>query len=176
MPKYRKIVPSKLQDQLDAARSPNTPQDVLDILTEVPNSTLQAAIAENPNASPSTLAGLVPINLQSVEAQLIATALAKNNNTPSSILERIVNLINPLLTNKSVSDSLTQLSVALCCNLNTPSNAVETLLNNTYNATRFREIVATETRRRDVLNLLAEDNYYSVRQQVLRTMQSADLI
>ncbi len=173
MPKYhQKIIPSGLQEQLAAARSPDTHPDVLDILIEIPEGVVQIAVAENPSTAAQTLAALVPHNLHSKADQWLATALATNINTPDYALQRLAERIAPLLGSETGSEEFVQIGVKLCCNPSTPHEALELLLKKQKTTAQFREAVAKQTRRADVLQLLAKDRSQAVRAQAIKTLES----
>lgn len=62
--------------------------------------------------------------------------------------------------------------VLLCCNPTTPFQAIATLLYSARVAMQFRKVVARETRRRDVLNLLLNDSSETVRQQAQKSIEA----
>lgn len=160
------------KEQLDDARLPETTADVLKILAESPYDFVRTAIAEHPNTEPSTLAELVPRNLESSPGQYLAAAIARNKNTPDYALCRLGESVAAYLDNQRGHRNYFEIGIALICNPNTPLETIEVLLAPEHTATEFRKVAARETRRRDVLRLLQVDRSEIVRKQVVKTEQT----
>jgi hypothetical protein len=171
MPKYR-TPKDQLEEQLEAARSLETTPDELEILSESAYTVVQIAVAEHPNAEPFTLAGSVPLSIQSPAYLELATALARNNNTPDHALERLAERLIVYLNREPDQERCFPAWVALTSNLSTPFHVIAELLAPNRSGTEFRKTVARETRRRDVLRLLLNDRNETVRKQAAETYES----
>lgn len=157
------------KEQLEDARLPNTTADVLDVLAESVYEFVQAAVAEHPNTRPRTLAELVPFGIEAASDQYLAASLAWNKNTPDYALRRLGERMIARLDSGRGQQKYFEIGVALSCNPNTPSDIIEGLLAPEYTATEFRKVVARETRRQDVLQLLQTDKSETVRKQASKT-------
>ena len=157
---------------LEAARSPETTPDELEILIESPFQVVSLAVAEHPNTKPFTLAQLVPLSLQSPSDLELAAALARNKHTPDYALRRLSERVAVCLDRRPVQEKCFEICVALCCHANTPLEIARMLLAPERSSIELRKVVARETRRRDVLELLEADRSASVRNQVLETSRS----
>lgn len=162
------------KEQLDAARSPETTSDVLDMLAESPYRFVQTAVAEHPNTQPWTLAVLVPFDLKLPPDQFLAAAISWNRHTPDYALARVGERVATYLDNQRGHEMCFEIGIALGCNPNTPLETISKLLEPERSATQFRKVVARETRRRDVLHLLQTDRSEVVREQAVKTLQDLD--
>jgi hypothetical protein len=162
------------KEELDAARSPDTSVDELAILAESQYSFVLTAVAENPNTDPFTLAGLIPLSIQSYPDQALIVALARNGNTPPLALSRLAEAVLPFLDNQRDRYSLFEAGVALCCNPATPLEEIIPMVDPERSATEFRKVVARETRRKDVLGFLVTDRSEIVRKQAKKSLDQME--
>jgi hypothetical protein len=160
------------QEQLIAAKAPEASPSELRILAASQYNFVQTAVAQHPNTEPEVLAQLTPSSLQTGPDQYLAAALAHNKRTPVEALLVLIRLVVPYLDNQRGHQECFEIGVALCCNPYIPVEALTTLLAQDYSAMQFRKVVARETRRHDILNLLKTDKSETVRNQASKTLAS----
>jgi hypothetical protein len=161
------------KEQLDAAKSLSTPPGELQALAKSSYSFVRIAVAENPNTQSHLLVGLLPDDLQSDANQYMAVALARNPKTQDAALSRLARMLLPLLkdwNNRGDSYKHFELGLALCSNKHTPIDAISPMLQPQNAGIVFRKVVARETRREDVLQILAHDRSEAVRKQAEQTL------
>src|SRR5207253_3146507 len=127
---------------------------------------------EHPNTDPRTLAELVPLNLNSAPSQYLALALAQNSRTPDYALRRLADEVETCLDNQRGHGTCFEIGVCLCCHPATPLEVIVPLLAPQNSATEFRKVVARESRRADVLQLLQTDRSETVRKQAQKTIEN----
>jgi hypothetical protein len=146
------------KDYLDAARSDGTSVAELMMLAQSEYGFVRLAVARNPNASSAVLASLLPATLSrdSDSDQEIALAVARHDNAPVELLERLASALAPHL--RAGREHLAfAAGVELCANPAVPFSALEGLLSPACSPVQFRKVVARDSRRRDVLDLLLSD-------------------
>ncbi|MFQ3684780.1 hypothetical protein [Roseiflexus sp.] len=169
MPRYRTP-----KEYLDAARSPETSSEELRALARSPYDFVATAVAQHPNTEPDVLAALAPVTITSWNEQALAAAIAHHPCTPVEALEMLAERLAPVLDNGRDHHMGFKAGVLLCCNPKTPVQAIATLLHSERVAMQFRKVVARETRRRDVLNLLLNDSSETVRKQAQKSIEALD--
>lgn len=122
------------------------------------------------------MAGLVPASVGGDGAQALAAALARNSNTPDYALARLGVLITPFLQHERGQWMYTEIAAALACNAATPLDALSKMLSEETCATAIRKKVARESKRPEVLGLLAEDRSEAVRKRALLTLSELEII
>src|SRR4051794_4855989 len=85
------------KEQLDAARSLDTPSDELESLAKSEYNFVCIAVAEHPNTESHVLVELFPQDLQSDANQYMAVALARNSKIVAADLARLADMVMPLL-------------------------------------------------------------------------------
>ncbi|PYS48336.1 MAG: hypothetical protein DMF68_13480 [Acidobacteria bacterium] len=145
------------KDYWDAAKSPETPIEELDFLAKSEYDFVRVGVAQNPNVTSEILASLIPSRIESWNEQTLAAALTENLRTPVEVLMLLATELIPVLNHGRGNDQGFRAGVNLCCNPNTPLDSIREVLNPDKVATQFRKVVARETRRQDVLNLLLSD-------------------
>ncbi len=160
------------KEYLDAARSPETSSEELRMLAGSPYDFVAIAVAQHPNTEPDVLAALVPATITSWNEQALAAAIAHHPRTPVEALEMLAERLAPALDNGREHHMGFKAGVLLCCNPTTPFQAIATLLYSGRVAMQFRKVVARETRRRDVLNLLLNDSSETVRQRAQKSIEA----
>ena len=155
---------------LDAALHPDTLPAELRLLARSPWPFVQAAVARHPNTEPDVLLRLTPQSLGGPYTSLdLAVALAANLWTPAEALSQLATLAIPLLNNHRHYQGVFELGVKLCRHPATSFEAIQRLLTATTATTRFRKVVARETRRNDVVTFLLNDRSERVREIARRT-------
>lgn len=162
------------KEYLDAARSPETSPEELRELATSPYDFVAVAVAQHPNTEPDVLAALLPVTITSWNEQALAAAIAQHPRTPVDALEMLVERLAPVLDNGREHQMGFKAGVLLCCNPQTPFQSIATLLRSERIAMQFRKVVARETRRRDVLELLLNDRSEIVRQMAQKSIKTLD--
>src|ERR1044072_6364883 len=119
------------KEQLDAARSLDTPIDELQALAKSEYNFVRVAVAENPNTESHVLVELFPQDLKSDANQYMAVALAGNSETAAADLARLTDMVIPLLkdwNSRGNSYKHFELGVALCDNKHTSIEAINRVL------------------------------------------------
>ena len=145
------------RDRLDAASSADTPPAELAVLTSSEHAFVRAALARNPKTPPDALRFLLRDALEREQEQEVAEALAARGDAPPELLTLLADALATHLHAGRDSHTAFGAAVALCCNPATPFAAVQMLLTSTMSKPTFRKVVARESRRADVLALLAHD-------------------
>lgn len=159
------------KDYLDAAKSPDTPLSELEYLATSEYDFVRIAVAENPGVSSEILAALVPEEVKSWNEQALASNLAAHPKTPADALESLAGKLVPVLDHGRGNDNGFRAGVNLCCNPTTPLGSIQKILDPDKVATHFRKVVARETRREDVLNLLMSDRSEAVRKRARKSLE-----
>lgn len=131
---------------------------------------VRIAVAQNPNITLEILASLISSKVESWNEQALAAALAGNLRTPVDVLVLLTTKLIPVLNHGRGNAQGFQAGVNLCCNPNTPLESLREILNPDKVATQFRKAVTKETRRKDVLNLLLNDQSETVRRRAQERM------
>ncbi|MGB9754243.1 hypothetical protein [Roseiflexus castenholzii] len=160
------------KEYLDAARSPETTPEELRHLAMSPYDFVAVAVAQNPNTEPDVLTALVPATVTSWNDQALAAAIAQHPHTPVEALKMLAERLTPVLDNGRNHQMGFKAGVALCCNPHTPFQGIATLLCSDRVAMQFRKVVARETRRRDVLELLVRDRSETVRRSAQKRIET----
>ena len=156
-------------EALTAAQSLDTSSKELELLAASSWDFVHVAVAGNPNATPETLSRLVPVSPESWNEQALIEALAQNPVTPPDTLDAAAQRLIPL-HRKDMSHRFPA-AVALCCNPKTNFESVSALLDPDITRRSYRKVVARETRRRDVLELLANERCGTVSSRARRTLE-----
>ncbi|WP_448543285.1 hypothetical protein [Roseiflexus sp.] len=162
------------KEYLDAARSPETSSEELRDLATSPYDFVAIAVAQHPNTESDVLAALVPATIRSWNDQSLAVAIAQHPRTPIDVLETLAERLAPVLDNGRDNHMGFKAGVVLCCNPKTPLQCIATLLHSESVAMQFRKVVARETPRRDVLELLLNDRSETVRKQAQKRLDALD--
>lgn len=160
------------KDWLDAAKAENTSTEDLKYLATSQHEFVLTAVASHPNTDSETLARLLPSAIPTSREQEVVAAVAKNLRTPAETLAHIAELLLFLLDNGRGNDNAFKAGVNLCCNENTPFAAIQWLLGKEQVVTQVRKIIARETRRIDVLQLLSNDRSETVRKKAAQTLKN----
>ena len=155
------------RDYLDAARRPVATGEDLRALASSVYDFVRLAVAEHEAAPPDVLAERMPIVVLTWNDQDMLLRLARNNSTPTEALVRIGALIPPMLHVRDAQQAFAA-GVALFQRVDAPQGTLETLLADPSTTTEFRKVVARETVRSDVLQLLRADRSERVRRAAER--------
>lgn len=145
------------REYLDAAMSTDTPAEELARLALSEYSFVRLAVARNARTPSSALSRLVSASLESYAEQEVAEAVAARMDAPSVVLERLAAGLAPHLHGGRKSHVAFGSAVALCSNPATPFEALRVLLSPSASKPQFRKVVARQTCRPDVLELLKSD-------------------
>ncbi|MHC4259850.1 MAG: hypothetical protein ACYSTF_05500, partial [Planctomycetota bacterium] len=143
--------------------SSDTSPEQLRELAKVCHSFVQTAVARNPNTESDVLSSLMPDKIQSYNEQELADAIAQHLNTPVDVLRILAERLVPVLDNGRNHQLGFKAGVLLCTNPRTPIKAIEVMLRPECASMQFRKVVARETKRRDVLEILLNDRSETVR-------------
>jgi hypothetical protein len=162
------------KDYLEDAKSPETSPAELRELAKASYSFFLTAVANNPNTESDVLIGLIPEKIESSNEQLLATAIVHNPNTSADALEILAERLVPVLDNGRDHRFGFEAGISLCINSLTPIRAISAMLYSEQVAMQFCKVVARETRRRDVLEILLADRSEKVRKQAQKSIQALD--
>ena len=157
---------------LDAAKSLDTSLDELRELAQAPYVFVQTAVANHPKADSELLLALMPQKLETWHEQERATILAQHPNTTVEILESLAGMLDSLLDNGREHHLAFKVGVLLCCNSRTPINAIIPLLSPEQSSMQFRKVVARETHRKELLEVLTLDRSEKVRLMAQKTIMT----
>ncbi len=163
------------KEYLDAARSWATSPAELRALAKAPYSFVVTAVARNPHTETDVLAALIPTVIVSWHEQELAAAIAQHPHTSADALATLAERLLPILDNGRGHQVGFKAGVLLCCNPMTPIQAIATLLRSEHVAMPFRKVVARETHRQDVLEILLTDRSETVRRQTRKSIQTRDM-
>jgi hypothetical protein len=149
------------KDYLDAARDPAASVEDLRALAESQYVFVVIAVAEHPSAPIDVLEQLIPREPHTWNDVRMLDALAKNPRTPPAILAEIASLIPALLHRRDL-DAFA-VGLALFERGDTPRVVLEQLLADERTTTQFRKVVARDSTRDDILELLRRDRSERVR-------------
>jgi hypothetical protein len=158
------------KDRLDAARNVETSADELKILATSQYDFVLTAVAAHPNTTSETLASLIPDNPDDWNTQERAAAIAQHPKSTTETLAKLCERIIPFLNQGRGNDFAMRAGVNLCCNINTQIETVQSLINDMRVSTQLRKVIARETRRADVLQLLTQDRSEVVRKRAFQTI------
>jgi hypothetical protein len=158
------------KDYLDAARSTDTSAEELEALAVTEYPFVRAALAKNPSTPPRALSSLLSANLDRYPEQEVAEALAARTDASGALLERLAEALSTHLHGGRDSRAAFSAAVALCSNEAAPFDAIRRLLDPAVSKPVFRKVVARETRRADVLALLASDVSSTVAERARRSI------
>ena len=153
---------------LMAAQSPDASAELLDELAASEYPFVRAAVASHTATRPETLRILMPVDLLDDRAAAIARALARNPQTPADALRTLGAYILPQLGEPRDRPWAFDLGVSLCANPATPSETVQAIIGSPRALQQFRKVVARETSRPDVLDVLRSDRSEVVRAPLRR--------
>ena len=160
------------KDYLDEVRSPDTPPDRLDILSETQWEFVRAAVAANPNTGVRTLVGLLPPGNRPLD-EPIALAIARREDAPVEALRQLAGRFGKVV-NWSGRNLNFELGLALAANPATPPDVISALLDPKKTTAHFRARLATTCRRRDVLAQLQRDVSEKVRRRADKTLEASE--
>ncbi len=158
------------KDLLDSAQSEETPSEELDYILSKEYSFLKVAVAKNRNTSPITLKGLIPSIMESYRNQEIALAMAENPNVTNDILELLLHKIIPVLDNGRGHQIGFEAGIKVCNNSKLSIEPVMRAMQNSLVSMQFRKVLARETSRLDILNLLCCDKSEKVRKRAVENL------
>ncbi len=162
------------KDYLDAAKLPETSSSELEILAKSEYDFVQIAVARHPHVTPEILASLVPAKVESWNEQELSAALAQNPKTPTESLSELAERLIPVLNHGRGNDNGLRAGVNLCCNPNAPMDVIQKVLNPDEVAVHLRKVVARESQRKDVLNLLLGDRSEVVRKRAHENLEKVN--
>jgi hypothetical protein len=157
---------------LEAARSSDASPEQLRELSKVGWSSVRTAVARNPNTESDVLASLMPDKIESYYEQELAVAISQHLNTPVDVLSILAERLVPVLDNPRNHYLGFKAGVLLCADPRTPIKVIEVMLRPACAAMQFRKVVARETKRRDVLEILLNDRSETVRARVQQNVQT----
>jgi hypothetical protein len=114
---------------------------------------------------------LVPQRADAYADQELVKAVAWHPNSDSETLARVAELIGGKLNGGRGNQVPFGAGVALFCRFDTPLASLTRLLDDPTTSTVFRRVVARETGREDILDLLANDPSELVRSAVEKSRQ-----
>jgi hypothetical protein len=156
------------KDYMDTARSLETSPEELEFLARnAPYEFILREVAGNPNTPPDVLLSLVPDVLNLFVRHEIAFALAGNPSTPVTALSLLAERLVPFLDNGRGNFMAFRAGIVLCSNPKTPIETIRNVLHPVKVSMQFRKVVARETTRSDVMELLLEDRSEKVRRRAL---------
>lgn len=161
---------SSPRDALDRARECTSMKE-LDRLAQSSWDFVRVAVAANPNTSPETLARLFPSNAAEWSNQDMIISLAGNPGTSAEVLANCSRLLAGLLDGGRHQNAF-RAGICLAMNSRTPFDALVEMLSAPHTSTEFRKVVARETGRSDLLELLSKDSSPRVRNAALRRLKS----
>lgn len=153
------------KDYLEAAKSSKTSADELNKLARSEHGFVRVAVAANHNTPVETLSFLVPDKIRTRREQELALALAQNPSVPAEILAILGQKLLPVLDNGRNHQVGFQTGIVLSSNAKTPMDTLQFILDEEKSAMQFRKVVARETNRKDVVELLLQDRSEKVRKQ-----------
>ncbi|HEU4327481.1 MAG TPA: hypothetical protein VFS21_30360 [Roseiflexaceae bacterium] len=159
-------------DYADAAHDRRTPPEELRRLAASGYPFVLLGVAKHPRAEPDLLMSLLPAQVVSWGEQELAHALAEHPALPAEGLERLAQLLPPLLNRGRNQVYGQRAGIALCNNPNTPFAALRAMLAHPRVLANFRCFLAGEATRRDVLELLRDDRSSTVRACAERRLRS----
>lgn len=162
------------KEYLDAARSPAASPAELRELARSCYPFVVVAVARHPHTEPETLAALAPTQILSRHDQELAAAIAQHPHAPPEVLAMLAERLVPVLDNGRGHHWGFAAGVAVCCHPKTPIDAIADLLRSEKVSRTFRYVVARETRRREVLDMLLSDRSEKVRKRARRTIEALD--
>ena len=151
--------------RLNAAHSHATSAEELASLARSDMDFVRNAVAGNPNTSVDILRALVPTPLTSWSDQEIALSLACNPKSPVDLLVHLLQSLAPLLNGGRDGRVAFDAARILCANPVVPLESISALFSAPGVATRFREVLARDSTRADVLALLLKDRSAVVRRR-----------
>ena len=155
------------KDYLDAARDPAATPAELRELARSPYDFVWIAVAQHPSAPGDLLEELGSRGMSTENGTAMLLALAKHPNASTRLLEEIAESI-PVLLHVRDLPSAFEVGVALSTRPDTPHEALAGLLTDSRATTEFRKVIARETTRHDVVELLRVDRSERVRRAIGR--------
>jgi len=160
------------KDYLDAAKSPDTSLAELRELARAPYSFVVTAVARNPNTESDVLTALIPRRIESSNEQELAEAIVQHPNASADALEILAERLVPMLDNGRGHQVGFEAGVLLCSSPMVSIRTIAAILNSKDVAVQFRKVVARETHRRDVLEILLADRSEIVRRRAQKSIQT----
>ena len=164
------------KDYLDAAQSPATTVDELRKIAQSPFPFVAVAIANHPNVSTDILDALAPNEAHTWQQHEIAVAIGGNPKASPETLRRLLGLLVQALDNGRDHQMAFKAGVVICCNPDTPIDTIQEVLVSPQVAMQFRKVVARETSRLDVLDILLNDRSSTVKKRAQQTAQALGVI
>jgi hypothetical protein len=158
----------------DAAKSLDTSPAELRELAKASWDFVRVAVAGNPNTDTDVLLTLIPRKFISWNDQLFAVALVQNPNSSEEVLEILAQRLAPVLDNGRNHQVGFEAGVLLCSHPTVSIKLITSMLYSEHVAMQFRKVVARETQRRDVLEILLVDRSETVRRHAQRRIQADD--
>lgn len=155
------------RDYLEAAQDPNATADDLRLLARSVYVFVRIAVANHPATPDDVLGDLLPDPVESWNDQELLLALAKHQRTPLVPLTRIAEMLPELLHARDARVSFAA-GVALFGRDDVPSQVLVRLLEDSRVTTQFRKVVARETTRQDIREVLMTDRSEHVRRAAER--------
>ncbi len=159
------------KDYLNAAKSIDTLSSELRELAKAPYGFVLTAVAGNPNTDADVLASLVPEIVVSWSQQELAVEIAKNNNADAETLSLLAKHLIPVLDNGRNHQKGFSAGIHLCNNTKTPIATIKTLLQSERIAMQFRKVLARESIRLEVLEILLNDRSETVKNRAKKTIK-----
>jgi hypothetical protein len=155
-------LPTDPSKAADLARSPNASHEQLEALALSELPFLREAVASHPRACPRILARVVPAGLEDEVQLRIARALASNQVTPESILDRLLGYLDSACLDGSRRDNggYEQLVLNILKHPNCPLEAASQAIDRSARGLRIK--MAEEVVRTDLLHRLAGDRSEAV--------------
>ncbi|MHC4741783.1 MAG: hypothetical protein ACYS8Z_07730 [Planctomycetota bacterium] len=151
-------------------RHPKCDMDLLRELAKSSYGSVRVAIARHPKCDMDLLLSLIPENLDKSWDQELAIIVIENPNTPSEVLSSLAELFMGFVYSHAEDHGRFQGALSLCCDRRIPIDDIARLLQGERTSKHFRRIVARETRRRDVLDILLSDRSEIVRRRATKTL------
>jgi len=157
------------KEQLDLAKRADATPEELEALAKSPFNFVLTAVATNGNATASVLDALVPEGADSYPDQELLKAVAWNGNTGVATLRRVADRIAGRLNGGRGNRVAFEAGIALFSRFDTPTEVLVALLNCHATSTEFRKVVARQTGRPDVIEVLKRDRSERVRRAIERS-------
>jgi len=157
------------KEQLDMAKRAEASPEQLEALARSPYNFVLTAVAGNGNTPTSALDGLVPDEADTYPDQELLKALAWNPNTRVATLRRVADRLAGRLNGGRGNQVAFEAGIALFSRFDTPIEVLVALLNRAETSSEFRKVVARQTGRADVIEVLRRDRSERVRRAIERS-------
>lgn len=168
------------KDYLDAARSLETTPDELDDLSNSEFGFVRKAVAANPRTRVKTLLKMIPEEIpkggddDAWRIQELALEIARNPNLTVELLTVLAQKFMPALDKVRTHHLAFHAGVFFCSDPRVPFSVIESIVNPERSTKWFRRVVARETKRKDVLELLAQDSSVKVTKKAQERLLELD--